>query len=94
MPLVSGTELVRLARNIRADWPCVIITGYADRKAISDRPSDVPVLYKPFEHSKLVEVVRNLVVEVASAGSVSVISADALDIELGSDHPPNVVAEL
>jgi signal transduction histidine kinase/DNA-binding response OmpR family regulator len=61
MPLVSGTELVRLARNIRSDWPCVIITGYADADAIADRPNDVPVLYKPFEHRELVTLLRGLV---------------------------------
>lgn len=63
MPLVSGTELVRLARNIRSDWPCVIITGYADSEAISARPDDVPVLYKPFEHSELVALIRRVVSE-------------------------------
>lgn len=61
MPLVSGTELVRLARNIRSEWPCVIITGYADSDAISDRPNDVPVLYKPFEHRDLVELLSRIV---------------------------------
>jgi PAS domain S-box-containing protein len=60
MPVVSGTELVRLARNIRSDWPCVIVTGYADKLAITDRPADVPVLFKPFEHSELIKALREV----------------------------------
>lgn len=60
MPLVSGTELVRLARNIRPNWPCIIVTGYADATSLGTRPPDVPVVYKPFEPSDLMEVVRRM----------------------------------
>jgi nitrogen-specific signal transduction histidine kinase/CheY-like chemotaxis protein len=60
MPLVSGTELIRLARNIRPDWPCIIITGYADAKSIGDRPEDVPLLYKPFDQADLVHAIQRV----------------------------------
>jgi FixJ family two-component response regulator len=54
MPLVSGLEVVRFARSLRADWPAIIITGYADAAAMVDRPADVPLLNKPFlEHELL-----------------------------------------
>jgi CheY-like chemotaxis protein len=55
MPLVSGLDVIRFARNLKADWPAVIITGYADTKAIGDLPADVPLLAKPFKDEELVE---------------------------------------
>jgi CheY-like chemotaxis protein len=58
MPLVSGLEVIRLARNIRAEWPAIMISGYADAAAIADRPSDVMVLQKPFEIGQLVTAVE------------------------------------
>ncbi|RVD58711.1 response regulator [Mesorhizobium sp. M2D.F.Ca.ET.223.01.1.1] len=58
MPLVSGLEVIRFARNLRANWPAVIITGYADTKAIGDLPADVPLLGKPFLEHELIESIR------------------------------------
>jgi CheY-like chemotaxis protein len=55
MPLVSGVEVIRFARNIRSNWPAVIITGYADAEALSKRPPDVPLLNKPFRERELIE---------------------------------------
>ncbi|MBZ9657669.1 response regulator [Mesorhizobium sp. ESP-6-4] len=55
MPLVSGVEVIRFARNLRSDWPAVMITGYADADAISNRPSDVPLVNKPFREKDLIE---------------------------------------
>ncbi|TPI85312.1 response regulator [Mesorhizobium sp. B2-8-9] len=55
MPLVSGIEVIRFARNLRSDWPAVMITGYADADAISNRPSDVPLVNKPFREKDLIE---------------------------------------
>ncbi|CAN7743973.1 response regulator [Mesorhizobium amorphae] len=55
MPLVSGVEVIRFARNLRSDWPAVIITGYADADAIADRPSNVPLLNKPFREKDLID---------------------------------------
>ena len=46
---------MRFARNLRADWPAIIITGYADAAAIIDRPTDVPMLSKPFVEGELIE---------------------------------------
>jgi len=48
MPLISGSEGIRQAREICADIPAILITGYAEAASISGRPSDVHILLKPF----------------------------------------------
>jgi len=48
MPLMSGTELIEKARQLRPGLPALLITGYADAHSISRRPDDVAVLPKPF----------------------------------------------
>jgi CheY-like chemotaxis protein len=48
MPLMSGTELIEKARQVRPDLPALIITGYADEQSIARRPEDVQVIAKPF----------------------------------------------
>jgi PAS domain S-box-containing protein len=53
MPKQSGTQLIREAREVRPALPALIITGYADAEAISDRPADVGLLSKPFDLNQL-----------------------------------------
>jgi signal transduction histidine kinase len=53
MPQMTGTELVRRAREIVPDMPALIISGYADANEISERPSGVTVLQKPFTLAQL-----------------------------------------
>jgi PAS domain S-box-containing protein len=53
MPHVSGTEFLRLARELCPDVPALIMTGYANTDAINDRPEGVEILLKPFTPSKL-----------------------------------------
>jgi signal transduction histidine kinase/FixJ family two-component response regulator len=48
MPLMSGSDMLCEARKIRPDIPAIIISGYADGKSISRKPSEVAVLTKPF----------------------------------------------
>jgi len=48
MPLVSGTDALKQAREIRPDMPGIIISGYADSRSMTDRPGEVVVLTKPF----------------------------------------------
>jgi signal transduction histidine kinase len=57
MPLISGLEVIRLARNMRASWPAVIITGHADANAIADRPMDVPIVNKPYSTEDLLDAI-------------------------------------
>jgi PAS domain S-box-containing protein len=58
MPLVSGVDVIRFARNLRSGWPAVIVTGYADAERIVDRPADVALISKPFLEKDLVESIR------------------------------------
>jgi PAS domain S-box-containing protein len=60
MPIVSGTEVVRFARNIKADWPAIIITGYADVTEIANRPDDVPLISKPFSDAALLDAISTV----------------------------------
>ena len=49
MPLISGAEGIRQAREINSDIPAILITGYAEAASISGRPADVHILLKPFQ---------------------------------------------
>jgi PAS domain S-box-containing protein len=53
MPHLSGTEFLREARELCPGVPALIITGYAETNAISDRPDGVEVLLKPFTANRL-----------------------------------------
>jgi PAS domain S-box-containing protein len=53
MPLMSGTELIEKAREVRPGLPAIVITGYADAQSISRRPDDVGVVAKPFTPEQL-----------------------------------------
>ena len=53
MPQISGTEFVRLAREVRPDIPALIITGYAETDAVQGRPDGVEILLKPFTPTAL-----------------------------------------
>jgi len=48
MPLLSGADVLNRAREIRSDMPAIIISGYADSRSMTNRPSEVTVLTKPF----------------------------------------------
>jgi PAS domain S-box-containing protein len=53
MPKISGTEIIRRARELCPDVPALIITGYAESDAIDDRPDGVEILLKPFTPTTL-----------------------------------------
>jgi CheY-like chemotaxis protein len=53
MPRVSGAEVIRQARDLCPSLPALIITGYADERSVSRRPSNVLVLSKPFTAEQL-----------------------------------------
>ena len=67
MPHVSGTEFLRAARELCPDVPALIITGYAEADAISDRPPSVEVLLKPFTATQLEGVLQQVCGETAVA---------------------------
>lgn len=50
----GGSALARHARSLRADFPVLLITGYADDDALADIADlDVPILRKPFAREQL-----------------------------------------
>jgi PAS domain S-box-containing protein len=57
MPELSGTELVEKLRKAQPALPCLIITGYAEKDAVGERPNDIVVLSKPFTPAKLSEAI-------------------------------------
>jgi PAS domain S-box-containing protein len=59
MPRLSGTDFIQKARQICPGVPALIITGYADADAISDRPEGLSVLQKPFTPSTLQEAISH-----------------------------------
>jgi signal transduction histidine kinase len=48
MPLVSGADVLKQARAIRPDIPGIIISGYAESRALGACPEETVVLRKPF----------------------------------------------
>ncbi|QNN68020.1 response regulator [Sphingomonas lutea] len=61
MPRLSGTEVIKLARQHVTDLPALIVTGYADMDEVSERPSDVGLLLKPFTVHDLSRAVQGAV---------------------------------
>jgi len=60
MPHQSGTEFLREAGEHCRDVPALIITGYAEADAISDRAEGVDVLLKPFTPTELEAALHRL----------------------------------
>ena len=67
MPHLSGTELVRMARELSPKLSALIITGYAETEAIQDRPEKVEILLKPFTPTALETAVARTCVAPASS---------------------------
>jgi PAS domain S-box-containing protein len=60
MPHVSGAEFLREARTMCPGVPALMITGYADADAISDRLEGVEILLKPFTPGKLESAIARI----------------------------------
>ncbi|ATY31849.1 response regulator [Sphingomonas psychrotolerans] len=58
MPRMSGAELVRQVRGERAEFPALIITGYAQTDLDAAESSDVRFLTKPFTPDQLKAALR------------------------------------
>jgi len=67
MPNLSGTDFLRRARELCPDVPALIITGYAEGEAISDRPEGVEIVQKPFTRRDL----GNALARVCGAAAVA-----------------------
>jgi CheY-like chemotaxis protein len=59
MPLMSGGDMLRQAREIRPDLPGIIISGYADSRSILHKPDEVIVLTKPFTLEQMQAAIAN-----------------------------------
>jgi CheY-like chemotaxis protein len=57
MPLVSGSEVIRKLRSVKPGLPGIIISGYADKAAISGAPEGVIVVSKPFTPAQLQDAI-------------------------------------
>ena len=57
MPLMSGSEMLEHARKIRADLPGIIISGYADSRALDRKGRELIFLTKPFTHDQMKEAI-------------------------------------
>jgi CheY-like chemotaxis protein len=60
MPEIYGTDLLRLARELRPGLPALLMSGFADqRNRLHDAlPEGVPFLAKPFGLTELLAKVR------------------------------------
>jgi len=61
MPSMSGLELAREARKVRADIPVLMITGFAD--LAEDTASDVLHLAKPFRTAEMARAIHDAMAE-------------------------------
>ena len=57
MPSVSGLDVINFARTKRSAYPAILITGYADKDQLKERPADVTLLHKPCDLDVLVEAI-------------------------------------
>jgi CheY-like chemotaxis protein/two-component sensor histidine kinase len=63
MPLMSGSEMLDHARKIRADLPGIIISGYADSRAMAGQPGEIVILTKPFTPEQMKAAIGAVFVE-------------------------------
>jgi len=68
MPLMSGSDMLDLARKIRADLPGIIISGYADNRTIAQKSSEIVFLTKPFTHDQMKAAIGAVFVEARGGG--------------------------
>ena len=67
MPLMSGGDMLKQAREIRPDLPGIIISGYADSQSILHKPREVVVLTKPFTLDQMRMAIDSALPRVAPA---------------------------
>ena len=65
MPMMSGSEFVRLARQTRPDLPVIYVTGVADTLALREQARD-PIVMKPYSGATLLKIVRELILGTAA----------------------------
>ena len=78
MPHLSGTEFLRETRARHRAVPALIITGYAETDAVSDRPEGVEILLKPFTPRQLQDAVERACSASVEKGATATPAAPAL----------------
>jgi CheY-like chemotaxis protein len=58
MPMMSGYEFVRLARDLQPNLPVIYVTGVSDALAPGNSPLGDPVVTKPYSRVTLLKAVR------------------------------------
>jgi PAS domain S-box-containing protein len=66
MPMMSGREFVRLAREIQPNLRAIYVTGAADMVASGEFQVDEPIVVKPYARMALLKIVRELMLNSAS----------------------------
>jgi CheY-like chemotaxis protein len=66
MPMMSGSEFVRLARQVQPDLPVIYVTGVADMLALRVQARD-PIVMKPYSSATLLKIVRELILGTAAS---------------------------
>jgi signal transduction histidine kinase len=59
MPMMSGYEFVRLARQIQPELPVIYVTGAADALSLREQAHD-PIVMKPYSRAALLKIVHEL----------------------------------
>jgi len=68
MPLMSGSDMLDHARKIRADLPGIIISGYADRRTMAQKRSEIVFLTKPFTLDQMKAAIGAVFLEARGGG--------------------------
>ena len=58
MPMMSGYEFARVARQSQPDLPVIYVTGAADALEPGRLPPGDPILMKPYSRASLLKIVR------------------------------------
>jgi signal transduction histidine kinase/CheY-like chemotaxis protein len=61
MPMMSGYEFVRLARQLQPDLRVIYVTGAADALSLRDQAHD-PIVMKPYSRAALLKIVQEMMV--------------------------------
>jgi CheY-like chemotaxis protein len=58
MPMMSGYEFVRVAREMQPSLPVIYVTGASDMLAPGRQPLEDPIVMKPYSRASLLKIVR------------------------------------
>jgi CheY-like chemotaxis protein len=61
MPMMSGYEFVRVAREVQPGLPVIYVTGASDMLAPGRQPVEDPIVMKPYSRASLLKIVRERV---------------------------------